>query len=285
MSTTNRWLMPEAAALTATAPVVPRVGHFVRRSARSATGLPAAKGSPALLLDSVPVQPGTGVAAMHEPVQHPGGTLSMQMPMTPQANVTAMMMPQDEHDGLRAGMYGLLSGLLAAPPSAQLLGVLEAIEDAAPVADDLATAWRLLKVAARDSNAEALGDEYHNLFIGIGRGELVPYASWYLTGFLTDRPLAYLRRDLALLGIERQPGSSDPEDHAATLCESMRVIITAEDIGFSRQRHFFLDHIVTWMQVFFQDLQQAQAACLYAAVGGLGEAFLRFEGRYFELEE
>lgn len=209
----------------------------------------------------------------------------MQMPMTHQANVIAMTMPQDDHDGLRANMYGLLGRLLASPPSSQLVGLLEEIEAAGPVDDGLARAWRLLKVAARGSNPEALGDEYHNLFIGIGRGELVPYASWYMTGFLMDRPLAYLRRDLAALGIERQPGSSDPEDHAATLCECMRVIINAEDIVFSEQRHFFLSHIATWMPVFFRDLQQAKAACLYAAVGGLGEAFLKFESRYFELEE
>jgi TorA maturation chaperone TorD len=143
----------------------------------------------------------------------------------------------------------------------------------------------LLKVAARENKPEALDDEYHNLFIGIGRGELVPYASWYLTGFLMDRPLAYLRRDLKVLGIERQPGTNDPEDHAAALCESMRVIISAGDIPFPTERQFFLNHIACWMPVFFQDLQRARAACLYAAVGGLGEAFLRFENRYFELEE
>lgn len=221
---------------------------------------------------------------MAEPVQHTGGNLSMQMQMTHQANLAAMMMPQDDHDGLRANMYGLLARLLAAPPSSQLLGLLEEIEDENPVADALATAWRLLKVAARDRPHEALADEYHNLFIGIGRGELVPYASWYMTGYLMDRPLAYLRRDLAALGIERQPGGSDPEDHAATLCECMRVIITAEDISFSDQRHFFLSHIASWMPVFFGDLQQAQTACLYAAVGGLGAAFLDFERRYFEFE-
>jgi TorA maturation chaperone TorD len=209
----------------------------------------------------------------------------MYMPVTAQMETSAtMMMPQNEHDGLRAGMYGLLGQLLAGAPSARLLKLLEAIEDTSAVADDLAVAWKLLKVAARDSSGDALADEYHNLFIGIGRGELVPYASWYQTGLLMDRPLAYLRRDLAMLGIERQPGGSDPEDHAAALCESMRVIIAASDIPFPSQRLFFLNHIAAWMPVFFQDLQQAKSACLYAAVGGLGEAFMGFESRYFDLE-
>jgi TorA maturation chaperone TorD len=222
---------------------------------------------------------------MSEPVQTPGGSLSMEQAITLQVGMRAMPMPQPDQDDVRASMYGLLAHLLAKPPTPQLLGLLDEIEEDGRVADDLATAWRLLKVAARDHNPVAIDDEYHTLFIGIGRGEVVPFASWYLTGFLMDRPLAYLRRDLNVLGIERQPGTSDPEDHAAALCESMRVIITARDIPFSTERQFFLNHIASWMPVFFQDLQQARAACLYAAVGGLGEAFLKFEKRYFELEE
>jgi TorA maturation chaperone TorD len=209
----------------------------------------------------------------------------MELPLALYAGTNTMTIPQPDQDGLRASVYGLLAHLLAKPPSPQLLGLLDEIEEGGPVADELATAWRLLKVAAREHKPEALDDEYHNLFIGIGRGELVPYASWYLTGFLMDRPLAYLRRDLNVLGIERQPGTNDPEDHAAALCESMRVIITAGDIPFTAERQFFLNHIASWMPVFFQDLQRARAACLYAAVGGLGEAFLKFENRYFELEE
>lgn len=209
----------------------------------------------------------------------------MELAYTLQAGMGAMMMPQADQDGVRASMYGLLAHLLAKPPSPELLGMLDDIEEDGSVADDLATAWRLLRVASRDHDPVAIDDEYHALFIGIGRGELVPYASWYLTGFLMDRPLAYLRRDLNVLGIERQPGTSEPEDHAATLCESMRVIITARDIPFATERQFFLNHIATWMPVFFRDLQQARAACLYAAVGGLGEAFMKFEKRYFELEE
>jgi TorA maturation chaperone TorD len=209
----------------------------------------------------------------------------MEVPIALYPGTYTMTIPQTDQDGLRASVYGLLAHLLAQPPSPQLLELLDEIEEDSPVADELATAWRLLKVAAREHKPEALDDEYHSLFIGIGRGELVPYASWYLTGFLMDRPLAYLRRDLNVLGIERQPGMNDPEDHAATLCECMRVIITAGDIPFPTERQFFLNHIASWMPVFFQDLQRARAACLYAAVGGLGEAFMKFENRYFELEE
>jgi TorA maturation chaperone TorD len=208
----------------------------------------------------------------------------MELSIALNPGTNTMTIPQTDQDGLRASVYGLLAHLLAKPPSPPLLELLDEIEEGGHVADDLAIAWRLLKVAAREHAPQDLDDEYHALFIGIGRGEVVPYASWYLTGFLMDRPLAYLRRDLNLLGIERQPGTNDPEDHAATLCESMRVIISAGDIPFASERQFFLNHVASWMPVFFQDLQRAKAACLYAAVGGLGEAFLKFETRYLQLE-
>jgi TorA maturation chaperone TorD len=219
-----------------------------------------------------------------EPAVRPDRTEFMHTQLKQPTDMSVMTIPQDEHDGLRASVYGLLGHLLAKTPSPGLLKLLQESEDASPITDELAVAWRLLKVAARNSNCEALDDEYHKLFIGLGRGELVPYASWYLTGLLMDRPLVYLRRDLEMLGIERQPGGSEPEDHAAALCESMCVIIAASDIAFSTQKLFFLDHVASWMPVFFQDLQQAQSACLYAAVGGLGESFLNFESRYFDLE-
>lgn len=207
----------------------------------------------------------------------------MSMPMTALAD--SMTTSANDHEAQRANAYGLLASLLTAPPSPDLLQLLDEIGDREADSSRLATAWKLLRVAARERRGAALDDEYHELFIGLGRGELVPYASWYLTGLLMDRPLAYLRRDLRMLGIERQPGSSEPEDHAATLCECMRVIVCADDVPFSNQRHFFMNYIGSWMPVFFADLQEARAACLYAAVGRLGEAFLEVETRYFALEE
>lgn len=220
---------------------------------------------------------------MTDTVGYPSGVATMERSTTVLADAPAMTLLHD--DGLRAGLYGLLARLLAEPPAARLVRLLEEIEDAGAVADELAVAWRLLRIAARDCDAAVLDDEYHALFIGIGRGELVPYASWYLTGFLMDRPLAQLRHDLAALGLERQAGGSEPEDHAATLCESMRVIVLADDIPFADQRRFFHTHLASWMPAFFRDLQSARGACLYAAVGGLGEAFLKFEGRYLEFEQ
>lgn len=192
----------------------------------------------------------------------------------------------DEADQLRANTYRLLAALLAAPPSDDLLHLLARPGAAPEGSNDLpmAQAWQLLRLAARDTDPARADDEYHDLFIGLGRGELVPYASWYLTGFLMDRPLAYLRQDLRRVGIERQAGVSEPEDHAAALCEAMVEIIAAgASVSLQWQQRFFKQHMAPWMGMFFRDLQQARCACFYTAVGRLGEAFLAIEDQYLDL--
>lgn len=220
-------------------------------------------------------------------------TIAMHM-SAQQANIPAaaqhgsegMPRPAEiDRDRMRADLYALLATLLAAPPRADLLELIRQLEPVGPSQSELSIAWQLLSVAADTAAVEELDDEYHALFIGLGRGELVPFGSWYLTGYLMDRPLAWLRRDLEALGIERQEGVHDPEDHAAALCEAMRVIVAAGDIGHDRQQHFFETHMACWMPVFFKDMQQADAACFYVAVGRLGEAFLQFEERYLSLPE
>ena len=114
--------------------------------------------------------------------------------------------------------YALLAVLLARAPSAELLARIATVRgDASP----LGVAHAALAEAAAAANVERIEREFFDLFIGIGRGELLPYGSYYLTGFLNERPLARVRADLARLGIERVTGQVEPEDHAAVLCEIM----------------------------------------------------------------
>jgi TorA maturation chaperone TorD len=109
---------------------------------------------------------------------------------------------------------------------------------------------------------------------------MMPYGSWYLTGFLMERPLAELRQDLKELGYARQTDVKEPEDHAAALCETMSLLILDKDLGFGRLKKFFDDHIEPWMMRFFQDLQAAETAEFYGAVGLLGEKFLQVDKQY-----
>lgn len=188
-------------------------------------------------------------------------------------------------DLLRANSYGLLGSLLAATPAPSLIELLGQIEDVPEKgATPIARAWHGLRLAATRTTADAVDDEYHALFVGIARGEVMPYGSYYTTGFLMDKPLALLRRDLAALGFERQAEVKEPEDHAAALCETMSMIIThGDEITPAVQQNFFSNHVGSWMGQLFADLQQAKSARFYRAVGYLGEQFIELERSYFSM--
>ena len=190
----------------------------------------------------------------------------------------------DGDERLRAHVYGLLARLLSAPPEPETLSLLTLIEARDTGDDDsLAVHWRHLRNAAVAADIDRLGEEYFSLFIGLGRGELMPFASWSLTGFLMERPLVLLRDDLARLGFERQDHVSEPEDHAAVLCDVMALLHDAEHgVDAGTAARFFRQHVGPWMGRFFQDMQTAAAADFYRAVGRFGERFMEIETRYFE---
>lgn len=187
-------------------------------------------------------------------------------------------------DRARAQLYQLLGSLLSAPPAAELLAGLATVSgDDTPVGQ---ASQNLAKLAARTNptNAER---EFNNLFIGLGRGELLPYASYYLTGFLNEKPLADLRTDLMRRGIQANEDVKEPEDHMGTLCEIMAGIITDEfscDSDLASQKAFFDAHLAKWAELFFTDLEEAQNAVFYAPVGSLGKAFMAVEAQAFAIQ-
>lgn len=205
--------------------------------------------------------------------------------MTETAELPANADTASSEDQARAQVYALLGALLAAPPPEAVLQVLRRIEVPAPTPEgqDMTAAWGSLKQAAARAEAAAVAEEYQDLFIGVGRGELMPYGSWYVTGFLMEKPLAELRMDLKRLGFERQEGVSEPEDHVAALCETMGLIVGGADGQLEVQREFFAKHIEPWMGRFFGDLTTARSASFYRAVGLLGEKFLGVERSYLSM--
>jgi len=190
-----------------------------------------------------------------------------------------------EEDQIRANVYGLLGALLTRPPDKEIIALLREIDvDEKQQASAMAASWKTLNLAAKRRRLNELNDEYHNLFIGVGRGEVVPYGSWYLTGFMMDRPLAQLRQDLIDLGLERAEHVKEPEDHAGALCESMSLLLSIDDgITPHVQKRFFDNHIASWMTKFFEDLQTASSADFYKAVGALGEQFIELEKQYLDM--
>jgi len=181
----------------------------------------------------------------------------------------------------RAQEYALLAALLAGPPDAALLQSLAKLEGDGTA---LGLAHEALASAAAGNDAAAIAREYFDLFIGVGRGKLLPYGSYYLTGFLHERPLARLCADLVDLGIERVEGRCEPEDHASILCEIMAGLVAGEfAASVERQRHFFDRHLAPWMARFFADLETERAAGFYLPVGAIGRLFIEIETQAFAL--
>jgi TorA maturation chaperone TorD len=192
-------------------------------------------------------------------------------------NTTAV----DDVDLVRARVYALLGSLVQRAPDADLLSRLAQLRgDASP----LGVALIELAVAADEAPVEDVEREFFDLFIGIGRGEIVPYASFYLTGFLHERPLARLRGDLLVLGIDRADGVAEPEDHAGILCEIMAGLIGGElPAPAGSDRAIFDKHMAPWMGRLFADIENAAAARLYRHVGTVGRLFLQIESEAFAL--
>jgi len=194
---------------------------------------------------------------------------------------TAGMDATDRH---RAGLYRLLAALLSRPPTADLLGWVAGLRgDASPLGLTLTA----LGTAAADTGLAGVEKEYNRLFIGVERGELVPYASYYLSGFLMDRPLVKLRADMARLGIARDPSTREPEDHIAALLEMMAGLIDGDfgaPASLGEQHRFFAQHLSGWAARFFADLERAGSAVFYRPVGALGGLFMNIEESAFALD-
>ncbi len=188
-----------------------------------------------------------------------------------------------EEDSLRAQLYGLLGRLLGVAPDGELLQQLASLQsDSTP----LGHAFGELAKAARTIDAETAEDEYNALFVGVTQGELVPYASHYITGFLNDKPLLKVRESLEELGILRSDGVSEPEDHMAFLCEVSSGLIAGTfgvDACINIQKAFFSNHLAPWAGKFFADLETAPSAILYRPVGELGRIFMEVEKEAFKM--
>jgi TorA maturation chaperone TorD len=193
----------------------------------------------------------------------------------------------EDEQRYRASAYALLAGLLRAAPDQALLDYVSGLspegnDPGDDQADELGLAMSSLAAAACGRDPALLEEEYNSLFIGVGKGEVVPYGSWYMTGFLMEQPLSDLRDDLRTLGFERSENTHEPEDHAAALFEVFSVIIS-EASGLPQQQVFFKTHMQPWLERFFADLGEARSADFYRNVAQFGAAFLKLEFAYLTM--
>lgn len=188
---------------------------------------------------------------------------------------------RDPIDQARSEQYRFLSALLIAAPAADRLNGIAGLRGDGSA---MGQAFAGLAIAARDADEKTVAREFFELFVGVGRGELLPYASFYLTGFLNERPLAELRGDLTALGIARAAGRHEPEDHIALLFEVMADMAAgAIDVTPQQEAAFFARHIAPWAAQFFDDLTIAPSARFYQKLAEIGRLLVDIDARAFQL--
>lgn len=189
----------------------------------------------------------------------------------------------EPEDQARADLYDFLAALLAKPADSSLLMKVSSLKgDGTPIGQSMATLGRLAGVTSSDICER----EFNTLFVGLGRGELLPYASYYLTGFLNEKPLAKLREEMSIRDIARAEGKSEPEDNIASLMEMMAGMILGRFgtvTPLEDQRAFYDKHIAPWAKHFFTDLEASKSSVFYGAVGTLGREFMEVEDQAFQL--
>ena len=193
---------------------------------------------------------------------------------------------QNDEDRARADVYALLSRLFSGAPDAAFLEALHRhAADRADTAHALGQAWQVLADAAAHADAVSTEDEYTRLFLSIGRPEVMLYGSAYLTGFLMEEPLVYLRSDLAKLGLDRRLGVGESEDHFSALCDVMRHLILSgtDATGLARQRDFFQQHMAPWIDDLAGALEAAPDAVFYPRAAPLLRAFFAVERMAFDM--
>ncbi len=195
----------------------------------------------------------------------------------------AQNMDISAEDRLRADFYNFLGLLLAGPPDQMLLDQMAGLTGDET---DLGQSIQAMARVAKVTKPAAAEREFNALFIGLGRGELLPYASFYLTGFLNEKPLAQLRNDMAARGITRAQNVFEPEDNIASLMEMMAGMIVGRfgaPASLEDQRAFWNKHIGPWAAHFYSDLEAAENSVLYASVGTAGRVFMEIEREAFRM--
>jgi TorA maturation chaperone TorD len=211
---------------------------------------------------------------------------TMQQPHVDDSSVADTgALPAATEELARAQLYAVLGALLLSPPSPLVVSLLAQADtlQSPDHAGPLESAWEDVVLAARIMDAGLIREEYDSLFTATGTPLLDPHESLYVSGFMMDQPLAMLREDLRALGVARQPGSAQLEDHLGALCEVMALLI-AQGRPLGQQRHFFERHIASWAGDCTRDMRDAEGANFYRLVASLIDAYFSVEAEAFAME-
>ena len=190
----------------------------------------------------------------------------------------------NEEDQLRADMYSFLANLFRSEPNSELINQLKSLEsDESPIGKSIKTLSKL----AESLDLPTIRDEYVRIFVGVGRGEILPFASYYLTGFLKDKPLAKLRQDMEKIGIKLEDNVKEPEDHIASIFDIMAGLIVGKfnkKFSIAEQRDFFNKHLASWVDLLMRDIECSKIAVFYSPIGTIGKEFMEIERTSFSMD-
>ena len=190
----------------------------------------------------------------------------------------------NEEDQLRADMYSFLANLLRSEPNSELINQLKVLQsDDSPIGKSIKTLTKL----ASSLDLPTIRDEYVRIFVGVGRGELLPFSSYYLTGFLKDKPLAKLRQDMEKIGIKLEDNVKEPEDHIASIFDMMAGLIVGKfnkKFSIAEQRDFFNKHLAPWVDLLMRDIESSKIAVFYSPIGTIGKEFMKIERSSFSMD-
>jgi len=190
----------------------------------------------------------------------------------------------NEEDQLRADMYSFLANLFRSEPNSELINQLKSLEsDESPIGKSI----KILSKLAGSLDLPTIRDEYVRIFVGVGRGEILPFASYYLTGFLKDKPLAKLRQDMEKIGIKLEDNVKEPEDHIASIFDIMAGLIVGKfnkKFSIGEQKDFFNKHLAPWVDLLMRDIESSKIAVFYSPIGTIGKEFMEIERTSFSMD-
>jgi TorA maturation chaperone TorD len=195
----------------------------------------------------------------------------------------------DVEDQVRADFYALLAHLFSRAPDDRVLQSMVITQEPTDEASaELTKAWRALAAASAVVTHDALIEEYETVFVGVGRPPVILYGSFYLAGFMMEKPLAELRDDLAKMGFARNPDVRESEDHLAAVCDVMRALILGDladaPANIEAQKAFFEKHLKPWVFKCCEAVAANANSNYYKRVAKFAEQFFEMESQAFEMQ-
>ena len=185
----------------------------------------------------------------------------------------------------RADVYAIIGRLFYHAPDASLLAAIKAggAEEAA-AHGPLGAAWRALREACATAEPASVAREFDNLFVGVGKSEITPFTSHYVTETAPDRHLVQLRQVLASWDLRGGSAAAETEDHISGICDVMRHLV-GDNRPLDQQLLFFNQFLRPGLVPFCEAIVRSANASFYRCVAQFTLAFLAVEHAAFEMED